>query len=337
MTIRKMLAGTALGLAGTLAFSVPGQAQQALKFATVTPEGSVWYAMMTNFRDLVAQHSEGALSVELFPGGQLGAQDATLSQALRGRIEIWSGGIVALAAIKPELSPLLFPGVFQSDAQASCMLPLLEEPTREVLADVGYFAGFVPLGWNNMASVNELGSLDDVAGQNMRSLPIPVAVQFWQAMGTTPVPLDTAETASALSTGMVTLVDTAMAFWVATGHAELAPHYYLTQHNYNVGAVLVGGRTWEGLAEGPRAALAQASDEGWDWARLNAMYSGFEARLTEIAGSQGATIHELSAEDRARVQAAGQALWEPLLAELGDGARAYLDTMLAVRETCPAE
>ena len=61
-----------------------------------------------------------------------------------------------------------------------------------------------------------------------------------------------------------------------------------------------------------------------------------DRRLTEIAQGQGASIHDLSAEDRAIVQAAGEAVWEPALAELGDGARAYLDTMLRIREQCPA-
>ena len=335
MTTKQTIAGIAMGAALTL---TAGQAlaEQDLKFATVAPEGSIWYRMAENYASLVSQYSNGDLSVTIYPGGQLGAQDATLSQAVRGRIEIWAGGIVALAAIEPDLSPLLFPGVFESTEQANCMFPLLVEPTRAVLADVGQFVGFIPLGWNNLASVNELNSISDIAGQNIRSLPIPIAVQLWQHLGATAVPLDTAETASALSTGMVTLVDTAMAFWVATGHAELAPNYYLTQHNYNVAAALIGNRTWNAMSAEDQAALSRANDEAWNWATVNGMYAGFESRLTEIAQGQGASIHELSAEDRAIVQAAGEAVWEPALAELGDGARAYLDTMLRIREQRPA-
>jgi TRAP-type C4-dicarboxylate transport system substrate-binding protein len=326
----------ALAVAASLTISAPAQAQQDLKFASVAPENSVWYAMAQNYGRLISEYSGGALQLTVYPGAQLGAQDATLSQALRGRIEVWSGGIVGLAGVAPEISPLLFPGVFESNAQANCMFPLLVEPTRAAVAHLGEFGGFVPVGWNNVASVNELASIADAAGQNMRSLPSPVAVQLWQNLGMTPVPLDTAETGSALSTGMVTLVDTAMAFWVATGHAELAPHYYLTQHNYNVGGVLIGNRVWEAMTDEQRAAIRRANDEAWNWASLMGVFSGFENRLAEIAGSQGATIHELSAEDRAIVRAAGEAVWETALEELGDGARAYLQTMLEIREQCPA-
>ena len=336
MKIGKILARGALALAASLSLGVPGLAQQNLKFASVAPEGSVWYAMAQNYAKLIAEHSGGSLQLTVYPGAQLGAQDATLSQALRGRIEVWSGGIVGLAGVAPEISPLLFPGVFESDKQANCMFPLLVEPTRAAVASLGEFVGFVPVGWNNVASVKELSSITEAKGLNMRSLPTPVAVQLWQQLGMTPVPLDTAETGSALSTGMVSLVDTAMAFWVATGHAELAPHYYLTRHNYNVGGILIGNRTWEAMTEDQRAALRKANDQAWNWTGLTKMFSGFEAKLAEIAGGQGAKIHELGEADRAIVRAAGEAVWEPALQELGDGARAYLSTMLEIRERCPA-
>lgn len=336
MKIGKMLTKGVLALTASLSIAVSAHAQQELKFASVAPENSVWFKMAQNYGRLISEYSGGNLQLTVYPGAQLGAQDATLSQALRGRIEVWSGGIVGLAGVAPEISPLLFPGVFESSVQANCMFPLLVEPTRAAVAHLGEFGGFVPVGWNNMASVNELTSIADAAGQNMRSLPTPVAVQLWQQLGMTPVPLDTAETGSALSTGMVTLVDTAMAFWVATGHAELAPHYYLTQHNYNVGGVLIGNRTWDAMTDEQRDALRRANDEAWNWESLMSVFSGFENRLAEIAGGQGATIHELSEEDRAIVRAAGEAVWEPALEELGEGARAYLKTMLEIRKQCPA-
>lgn len=332
---KQTILGAVTGIALALGAG-PALAQQELKFATVAPEGSVWYKMIENYGKLISEYSGGDMSLTIYPGAQLGAQDATLSQTLRGRIEVWAGGIVGLAGVVPDISPLLFPGVFESNEQANCMFPLLVEPTREAVSEVGQFVGFLPVGWNNMASVKKIGSIADAAGQNMRSLPIPVAVALWRELGMTPVPLDTAETGSALSTGMVTLVDTAMAFWVATGHSELAPHYYMTRHNFNVAGVVIGNRTWNEFSNEQRAALNKASEEGWAWGDIITMFGGFESKLAEIAGSKGATIHELSAEELAIVRAAGESVWEPALQEPGDGARAYLKTMLEIREQCPA-
>ena len=323
-------------VAGAFLLTSPATAQQSLKFSTIVPDGSVWHRMMQNYAQLVAQYSNNELAVEIFPGGQLGAQDATLSQAVRGRIEIWGGAFPVLAAVKPELAPLFFPGMFESDAQANCVMPQMVEPTRAVLADVGHFVGFVPLGWQDLAAVNELTTMQDIVGQSIRSVPIPTSVALWRTLGLTPVAMDAAETTTALSTGMVTLVDQALSFWVASGQAELTPHFYPTHNYYSAGAVLIGNRTWEGFTDAQRAALDRAGDEGWNYAATSQVFAGFTARLSEMAAQRGGIIHEVSDEDRAWIRAAGETLWEPTLTQLGAGARAYFDAIQAAKANCPA-
>ncbi len=109
-------ASVALTISGGLS------AQTTVKLATVAPDGSPWANELSKIKKKIETESQGQIKIRLYPGGQMGGENEILQQVIRGKLQGAGLTAGALANTIKELNVLEIPYLFNSYAQADCVL-----------------------------------------------------------------------------------------------------------------------------------------------------------------------------------------------------------------------
>lgn len=332
-TIKGMVCATLAFTAATLSPQYASAEEVTLRLASVAPEKSIWMKMLNDYADRVNKLTNGEVKIEIFPGGQLGTMEDTLSQMLRGRVDIWTGATPAMSALEPSLNMLLMPYLFDNDEEVACTYSKLFDETSDLLAGSGQFLGFVPVGWHNISSKEKIAVPADIKNQKARNNASEISVALFEAYGANPVPMSPTEGASAFSTGLVTTGDSSLVFWFAAGVAKAAPYLLKVHHYYNSSGMIIGSRSWSKLTESQKKAMLDARDV-LAYGNLVKQIEGFEAKISAMAVESGATITEVSPEERDEWIRLGQSTWDRILAKYGEGASTYFDLIRAKKAEC---
>jgi tripartite ATP-independent transporter DctP family solute receptor len=270
-----------------------------LKLATVAPTGTPWTDQIAKLKKDIKEKSGGRLKLKPFPGGALGPEVETAEACKRGTIDIFAGSSGALASAVPELECLELPYLFPDLAKADKVLDeVVYEDIKRILLSRGYVFGFWgESGERSMGSIFPINGLADLKGKKMRSQEAQVHIDFWSAIGASPVPIAITETLSSLQTGVVDGFDNTPLFTFAASLYQAVGHFTLTKHIYQPGIIVMSKKTWDKLPpdlqaimfEDP-AKLAKQSRRG-----VRAM----NPQLIENFKNAGIAVNELSKSDRA--------------------------------------
>ena len=326
----------ALILTGSIALAggtMASAKEVTLRLASAAPEKSIWTEMMRKYKERVTELTAGEVVIEIYPNGQLGSMDDTLSQMLRGRLDIYTGSTPYLASVVPELSVLTLPYLFESTAQSVCVIPKIAKATAAAMADKGEFVAYVPVGWMNISSNKPVRVPADMAGLKIRSNPQNVSNILITAYGANPVPIAPAETASALSTGLVSGGDNALAFWASTGQSRVSTHYLQIRHYLNTSGIVIGKRSWDKLSASQRDAVRKAADV-LDYGKLQDMLTGFENKLIETVGKSGATVSEPTDAEIVQWRKVGLSTWDEILKGANQKTRNFLAEVQKAKAGC---
>lgn len=175
-----------------------------MKIGHSFPENTSRHQSLLKFKEMVAERTDGAITVELYPSGQLGKEMEMLEQVKMGMLEGLRCGPFEDAA--PELLVYTMPFLF-SDMDAvhrvtrgditKRIIKHTEKNGLKVLAvgDSGEFRQFT----NNVRPITKP---EDIEGLKMRTPPMESIVKIMEALGANPVSIPFSETYMALKTGV---------------------------------------------------------------------------------------------------------------------------------------
>ena len=109
MTLRTTFAA----LAATACLAMPLAAETTLRFAHPTPEADIQHQMAEFFAEKLAEKTGGELSVQIFPGGQLGSDAQAIDGARSGTIDITIAGLNNYTGLIPEAAAFTLPFMFR--------------------------------------------------------------------------------------------------------------------------------------------------------------------------------------------------------------------------------
>ena len=134
-----------------------------------------------------------------------------------------------------------------------------------------------------------------------------------------------------MKTGQVTAATQLSVFGVATGYDKVGPNVTLTRPQHQVGGVIISQKTWDSLSEQEQAWINEAAPT---FLELRGAIRGAEGAMLGKAESEGATIINLCEAELAKWKALVTAAQEAILNELGDGAVAKWEQILAAKDQC---
>ena len=259
----RLLSVMALGLAALI--SLPAQAKETLRIATLVPKKSSWGKVVRTWQKAIATKTDGNLELDVYYNGVQGMEDSMVAKMKSGQLD---GGLLSsagLSTIYRDIMVLQFPGMIRDWATLDRVRKAMDAELRQHFKA----AGFTLLAWSDVGLVREFSHgfeprrPSDIKGQH----PLvwrndPITPTLYGTIGAVvPVPLSPGEVLPALRTGKV---DYLLAPAIAAEQLQWTPYLdYVTNHitTCAIGGTIVRNERLERLPADLRQALLDLNDK----------------------------------------------------------------------------
>jgi len=288
-------------LGAALAFgALPAAAQEVkIRIATVNPPTGESYKMAMEAAARVTERTEGRVTFQGFPSGQLGTTTDSVEQASQGQpvMTFTSASFLAGFGV-PEMAIVEGPFIVENtdEAERLAFSPLMQGFYDRLAGQAGLRV--VALNWFD-GPRQMIGSVGypqpgDLKGVKMRVPPVETWLKTFEPLGVIPTTIEAAEVYSALSQGVVTAAEAPLTGLRASGWQEVAKHITMTGHfNLFLGWVM-SDAVYQQLSKGDRAILLEEfRKSGQDLAQVSA---DLENTIRQEFEAQGVTFHDADVE-----------------------------------------
>jgi len=265
----------------------------------VAPDHS-WGRAAVVFKDELEKLTGGKIAVDVHHAGALGKVRETMEMVRMGTLETALGGVAHIQRHIPELGITVLPFLWKDLQRLFEVLdgPLGKELDKRLLAAGYHNLGYFDNGFRHVTNNRKpIRSVDDLKGLKIRTLPTPVHIAFFKALGAAPTPMDWTELFEALRTGVVDAQENPPAMVYTAKFQEVQKFYSLTAHVNEVGAFVMSKTFYEKLPKDLQLAIDVAAWKTTAWQRVeNEKDNQKYLKELEKAGMKINTIPEAEME-----------------------------------------
>jgi tripartite ATP-independent transporter DctP family solute receptor len=281
-----------------------------LRYAHAGGETHTWQIWGQKFAELAAQHTQGRVKVDIYPGGQLGNERALTESVQLGTLDLAATG-APLNQWVPEIAVADLPFLFRSWDHAFAVLdgPIGQELAKRMLNQGFKLVGVDVLGFRHMT--NNKRPLDTAADTRGLKLRVPEVAQWTlmtRALGATPVPITLTEVYLALQQGVADGQENPPSTIRAQRFYEVQKYLSLTGHMLSVTWIVANARSFDALPKDLQAALLEAGREASvyerNWVRAE------DEKIIEFLRSKGMAVNAPS--DPESFRKATAPVWDQL-------------------------
>jgi tripartite ATP-independent transporter DctP family solute receptor len=259
MSERRCLALATL-LASLAAGGGPAAAQTArIRLGTVAPAGSPWMESLELMKGMVERG--GGVTLQLFPGGQLGDEIQMAEGTQFGSIECSGISAGALATLLPAFDVFELPYAWESSAEAYYVIDnhFRDYFTRELARAGLVLLGWSENGWRNFHTRNRaIRRPEDLRGLRMRSQESPIHLAFWRALGANAQPMAVTDVYQAFQRGVIDGGENTVVLTAATGWNEVLRYVTISRHIYQPAVLVCNKPSFDRLSPALQARFREA-------------------------------------------------------------------------------
>lgn len=301
-----------------LALAVPVNAET-LRIGMVTPPSHKWTQSAQELAEELSKETDGRLTLNVFPSGQLGNEAQMLQQLQSGALDLAFMTVGELANRNPDFGILVAPYLVP-DAETAARL--LEGDTAAALQDKLGGLGLKGLGLG-MAGMRIVLVRDAVAeggtlaGRKIRTVPLAQELDFWTRAGTAPTPLPLPDLFDAYTNGQIDGMQIDLEGTWNNRFQDHSAQILDTQHMIFPMFAVASGRKWQGHSQADRDLIARLVAD--TTARIRAAYPRIDADYRARLSKAGAPLTQPGPEVFGDAVEGWYAEWRmrtPLLVEL---------------------
>jgi TRAP-type transport system periplasmic protein len=328
-----------LRIAAVLALATAGAAWNAsttvaadyeMRIGSFAPEGDVMDRALQRFKEEVETRSDGRIEVTVFRNNTLGSNREALEMAKIGGVDFVLAGAPHVSNFAPVLGAVSFPFLWKD---RDTMLEILDGELGDRLIEIAEQQGdglkifaWWDFGFRHVTNNRRpIMTPEDVKGLKIRTVPTPVQVAFWQAMGASPTPMDWSEVMPALQQGVIDGQENPPAVVYPYKVYEFQKYYSLTGHS-NEPTLFVGSKaSFDALPEDLQEAVIASVEVVTPFEREIA-----EEYNREIMGelSKVIEINEVPEETLAHFREVAASIYEKAYDDIGDEGRAVVEAII---------
>ena len=316
--------------AGDLSAKPRKRAKVEMKLATLAPDGSTWMRIMNELDTEIRERTDGEAGLKFYPSGIQGDESIVLRKIRAGQLH--GGGFtgMGLGEIAPELRVLEVPFLFRNLDEVRAVQKSLGPRFEEILRDAGWeLLGWADVGFVYLFAKEPIRSTEDLRRVRMWLWEgDPLAEQFLETVGVSPVPLAITDVVTSLQTGLVDAVYTSPYACIALQWFTKISSMTDLPVTYAVGAVVVTRRRFEELSPSAQEIVKESCDR--HFARLAEATAREGEESIRVLDEKGIAIIPLAKADQEGFQKIGRAIREELAGDLFP--QTLLDRVLQVLE-----
>jgi len=246
---------------------------------------------MVYMADRCAEISEGELSIEIYPSGQLGSEQQCVELLQIGSLAITKVSAAVMESFTEDFKVLGLPYVFRSKEHSFKVLD--GEIGDELLLSTEPFwirgLCFFDAGSRSFYTIDTpINHPDDLKGLKIRVMKSITAMEMVKAQGGSPTPISWGELYTALQSGVVDGAENNPPSFYTSHHYEVCKYYSLNEHTMVPDVLIISQKVWKKLSEQERNWLQQAADEAVPVQRQ--LWAESEKESLEIVKEAGVNI-----------------------------------------------
>lgn len=305
--------------------TVPAMAQNKvqIRLGHVLAESHSWNVAAKGFAEDVAKATEGRVTIQVFPSGQLGTEKDVVEGLQIGTMQ---GGVIGSGSfqpIEPRMGIVELPYAWPTREKA---FAAFDGEMGTELAKLLAAKNIVVLSWwengyrhitTKKAPVNKP---EDLKGVKIRVTPDKVRLDTFRALGAEPAPLAFGELYSALQQGVFDAQENPLSIIDSSSFADVQKYAALTGHVWGAACLVVSKRIWDQVGPADKEAVLAAAAKWRDEQRK--MVTASDQQLVEKLTAKGMTVNKV---DSTPFIAAVQPVWKSQEAVYGPALMALLD------------
>ena len=250
--LRRALLATMVAItAGGLIAGASAQ-NRTFSFAYDQPNTTAYGIAANIFDAKLKELSKGTMSINQFPGAQLGQEPQMLQKMRAGDIDFVITSTANASTLAPQAGVLSLHFIFRDQAHLAKALadPAITQAFRDMIKDQVQGAqvlGLLTMGMRNMYSKKEVKSVADIKGQKVRVQATKTEDTHFPAYGAQTVHMPFGEVYTSLQTGVVNVAENGVNVYLANKHYEVAPILSMTEHEANNNCIWISDKTWNSL------------------------------------------------------------------------------------------
>jgi TRAP-type transport system periplasmic protein len=318
---------------GVLSAAVmPANAQRKFTFAYDQPKTTAYGIAGDIFDAKLKEVSGGKLSIDQFPGGQLGNEPAMLQKMRSGDIDFVITSTANASTVAPQSGVFSLHYLFRDEQHLTKVLadPGITKAFQDMVAESvqgGRVITLMTMGMRNIYSKKEIKSVADLKDQKIRVQATKTEDTHFPAYGTQTVHMPFGEVYTSLQTGVVNAAENGVNVYLANKHYEVAPVLSMTEHEANNNCVWVSDKVWNGLSdEEKKWVMAAAAEVGSvEPAKALALEKESAEKLKKIG------VKVVEGVDKSGFIKAAEPIQDALAKELGPHAVKILGMVRAIK------
>jgi tripartite ATP-independent transporter DctP family solute receptor len=235
--------------------------------------------------------SNGELSIDIYPSGQLGSEQQCVELLQIGSLAITKVSAAVMESFTEDFKVLGLPYIFKSKEHSFKVLD--GEIGDELLLSTEPFwirgLCFFDAGSRSFYTIDTpINHPDDLKGLKIRVMKSITAMEMVKAQGGSPTPISWGELYTALQSGVVDGAENNPPSFYTSHHYEVCKYYCLNEHTMVPDVLIIGRKAWGKLSEQERTWLQQAANESVPVQRK--LWAESEKMSLEIVEEAGVTI-----------------------------------------------
>ena len=226
------------------------------------------------FAQRVLEITEGKLSIDYHPNGELGGDLDLIRQMQSNKIQVVVCQTAPMVSFVPEMAVFDLPLVFAEYDGDKIDSVLNGENEFRARLSAGYedsgfhLLGFLQNGTYRLTTSNRaLNTLEDFKGLRIRTMENSNQMAFWTALGATPTPMAWAQVYDALRNGSIEAQENAADTIFGGSLQEVQSYLACTDHLLYCNQICISKAAWDSLDPAYQAAIEQAAAEAIEYIR----------------------------------------------------------------------
>lgn len=322
--------GAGLALAAlTLGLGMPDAgAQTTYRLSHHLQPGHLVDVASKRFADLVSEKTNGEITIEIFPAGQIAGLRQGAEAVQIGTVDFVWTDFGTLANWRPEYGFVSLPFLFQGDDHFNAVFGgEIGEALREsVMSNLGAeILGYGNAGFRVIATAERpVKTPADLAGLRIRVPEVPVFVSTFSTVGANPTPMAWGEVYTALQTGVIDAVENPSEGLAVGGMDEVTNYLTETNHIMTDVNLLGNGALIAGMSPQHQEAIRSAAETA-----LAEFNTATREALGKYWDELAQNMEVVADPDIAAFQAAMTPVWEEFTASTGQAGQAWIDKVVA--------
>lgn len=269
--------------------------------------------------------SHGTMTIDQFPGGQLGQEPQMLQKIRTGDIDFMISSTANAATVSPQSGVLSIHFLFRSEDHLVKAIadPRLVAAVRDMFAETvkdAHVLTLATMGLRDLYGKKEVHNIADLKNVKVRVQATPTEDAMFPAYGAQTVHMPFGSVYTSLQTGVVDMAENGVNVFDSNKHYEVAPVMSMTQHEANNNVVWVSDKLWQTLS---------AEQKGWVQAAADEIAAKEPAAAVGLEHKSQAKLEKLGVKfvtdvDKAGFIAAAAPLQDKIAADLGPAATKIL-------------